>query len=100
MLELERRAGLLDRSGTARLGLAGYRARTGEQLGRVVVVVDGLLELFGADDAVAAASRRALRRLSEDGPAVGRAPGAGRSHRSGRSPGCGRSRAGRACPRR
>ncbi len=71
VLELERRAGLLDRSGTARLGLAGYRARTGEQLGRVLVVLDGLRELFGADDAVAAASGRALRRLSEDGPAVG-----------------------------
>ena len=71
VLEMERRAGLLDRSGTARLGLAGYRARTGEQLGRVVVVLDGLHELFGADDAVAAASGRALRRLSEDGPAVG-----------------------------
>ncbi len=71
VLEVERRAGLLDRSGTSRLGLAGYRARTGEQLGRVVVVLDGLRELFGADDAVAAASGRALRRLSEDGPAVG-----------------------------
>ena len=37
----------------------------------MVVVLDGLHELFGADDAVAAASGRALRRLSEDGPAVG-----------------------------
>ena len=71
VLELERRAGLLERSGTSRLGLAGYRARTGEQLGRVLLVIDGFGELFGADDAVAAASGRALRRLTEDGPAVG-----------------------------
>ncbi len=71
VLELERRVGLLDRSGTSRLGLAGYRARTGEQLGRVLLVLDGLVELFEADDAVAAAAGRALRRLSEDGPAVG-----------------------------
>ncbi|HVN50160.1 MAG TPA: FtsK/SpoIIIE domain-containing protein [Acidimicrobiales bacterium] len=69
--ELARREQRFAEAGTERLGLAGHRARTGDQLARLLVVVDGLGELHAVDDAVAAAARRDLRRLAEDGPAFG-----------------------------
>ncbi len=71
LAELDRREGRFERAGTARLGLAGHRTRTGEAIGRVLIVLDGLSELFTVDDATAISSGRALRRLAEDGPAVG-----------------------------
>jgi hypothetical protein len=69
--ELDRRQQRFDQSGTGRLGLAGHRARTGDQLARLLLVIDGVGELLRVDDPVAQAARQALRRLAEDGPGVG-----------------------------
>ena len=69
--ELARREHRFAEAGTGRLGLAGHRARTGDQLARLLVVLDDVSELYAVDDTVAAAARRDLRRLAEDGPAFG-----------------------------
>jgi hypothetical protein len=69
--ELVRRERRFADAGTGRLGLAGHRARTGDQLARLLVVMDGVTELSAVDDTLAAAARRDLRRLAEDGPAFG-----------------------------
>jgi hypothetical protein len=69
--ELTRRERRFAEAGTGRLGLAGHRARTGDQLARLLVVLDGLSELSAVDDTIAASARRDLRRLAEDGPAFG-----------------------------
>ena len=55
----------------SRLGLAGHRARTGEQLGRVVVVIDGVLELFGRRRHGGRGQPPGPAPPGEDGPAVG-----------------------------
>ena len=69
--ELGRRERRFADAGTGRLGLAGHRARTGDQLARLLLVVDGVAELTAVDDTVSAAAARDLRRLAEDGAAVG-----------------------------
>ncbi len=69
--ELDRREARFGQAGTGRLGLAGHRARTGDQLARLLVVIDSLRELFAVDDTIASSAARDLRRLAEDGPAVG-----------------------------
>ena len=69
--ELVRRERRFADAGTGRLGLAGHRARTGDQLARLLVVLDGVAELSAVDDTLAAAAARDLRRLADDGPAFG-----------------------------
>ena len=69
--ELVRRERRFADAGTGRLGLAGHRARTGDQLARLLVVMDGVAELSAVDDTLAAAATRDLRRLADDGPAFG-----------------------------
>ncbi len=68
---VDRRRVRLDVSGTQRFGLSGHRARTGERLPRLLVAIDGVGELFAADDTTATSAHRLLARLAAEGPALG-----------------------------
>jgi len=68
---VERRRMRLEVSGTQRFGLSGHRERTGERLPRLLLAVDGVSELFAADDTTAASATRLLEVLAAEGPTAG-----------------------------
>ncbi len=69
--EMTRRAMILAPHGGERTGIDGYRAETGESLARIVAVIDGADQLFGADDRVTEHATQALDTLARQGPSYG-----------------------------
>ncbi len=88
---VDRRRERLQVAGTARLGLAGHRAQTGERVPRLLLAIDGVGELlapggwapdgatpaapgsaaFASSDAIGAAAAELITRLATEGPAHG-----------------------------
>jgi S-DNA-T family DNA segregation ATPase FtsK/SpoIIIE len=68
---VERRRVRLEVSGTQRFGLSGHRTRTGERLPRLLLALDGVGELFAADDTTASTASRLLAHLATEGPTLG-----------------------------
>ncbi len=69
--EMTRRAMIVSPHGGERAGIDGYRRDTGEDLARIVTVIDGADHLFGRDDRITEHAIQALDLLARQGPSYG-----------------------------